>query len=131
VKVFSAGKELVRDVTVDPRLGGAVYETWLDGNVVVWGEVIVWDPPGRFAMTWTGTPKNTEVEFSFVALGPALTRVSVEHRGWEAHSDDELAQDCALPGGYRSGAYSVGWRRILAAFASTAEEPGENPRGQR
>ena len=32
--------------------------------------------------------------------------------------DEQLAQDCALPGGYASGAYSAGWTRILDRFAA-------------
>jgi hypothetical protein len=115
--VFSVGKELVCDVTIEPRTGGRVYETWTDGGAVEWGEVIAWEPPVRFVMTWTGTPRTTEVEFTFVALGPALTMVRVEHRGWEALTEEELETDCALPGGYRSGAYATGWERILATFA--------------
>jgi hypothetical protein len=122
VKVFSAGKELVCDVTIEPRRGGRVYETWNDGGVVNWGQVVAWEPPARFMMTWIGTPRSTEVEFTFMALGPALTRVTVEHRGWEALTDEELEQDCALPGGYRSGAYTTGWERILAAFSAVAGE---------
>ncbi len=69
-------------------------------------------------MTWTFTPAPTEVEFTFAVLGPALTRVTVEHRGWEALTDQQLAEDCALPGGYRSGAYSAGWARILECLAA-------------
>jgi len=70
--------------------------------------------------TWTGTPAPTEVEFTFTALGPALTRVTVEHRGWEALTDEQLSEDCALPGGYNSGAYSQGWATILARLARAA-----------
>ena len=55
----------------------------------------------------------TEVELTFTGLGPALTRVAVEHRGWEQLTDEQLAEDCALPGGYLGGAYGEGWARIL------------------
>ena len=85
---------------------------------------MVWTPPSRFVMTWAGTPQPTEVEFTFAVLGPVLTRVTVEHRGWEAMSEEELQRDCALPGGYRSGAYAVGWERILARFASSFDRDG-------
>lgn len=115
---FSAGGDRVRDVTVERRIGGRVYETWADGTVVEWGELLDWEPPHRFTMTWRGTPAPTEVELTFTALGPSLTRVALEHRGWEALSDAQLAQDCALPGGYRGGAYNQGWATILAAFAA-------------
>jgi activator of Hsp90 ATPase-like protein len=114
VQPLSAGKDRVRDITVEQRTGGRVYETWADGTEVDWGQVTAWEPPRRFAMTWNSTPVPTEVEFTFAALGPALTRVAVEHRGWEALTDEQLAQDCAAPGGYSSGAYTRGWAMILA-----------------
>src|SRR5450755_1044608 len=95
---FSAGRERVRDITIEPRPAGRVYETWDDGTVVAWGELLAWEPPARFVMSWMGTPAATEVEFTFTALGPALTRVTVEHRGWELLTEAQLAEDCALPG---------------------------------
>ena len=42
VNPFSAGKDRVRDVTVDKRVGGRVFETWDDGTEADWGEVLVW-----------------------------------------------------------------------------------------
>jgi Activator of Hsp90 ATPase homolog 1-like protein len=119
VQPFSAGKDRVRDVTVEQRQGGRVYETWDDGTEVDWGALVAWEPPERFVMTWTGTPATTEVELTFTALGPALTRVTVEHRGWDALTDEQLSTGCALPGGYTSGAYSQGWATILACLAET------------
>src|SRR5215469_4222760 len=116
---FSAGKERVRDITIEQRQGGRVYETWDDGTEVDWGTVLAWQPPGRFGMTWNGTPAATEVELTFTTLGPALTRVVVEHRGWDALTEEQLGEDCALPGGYKSGAYSDGWAIVLARLAKT------------
>jgi len=115
---ISAGRGRVRAVTVEPRRGGRVYETWHDDTTVDWGELLVWDPPHRFTMTWTCTPAATEVELTFTALGPSLTRVAVEHRGWEALSEAQLREDCAEPGGYAAGAFATGWARILAALAA-------------
>jgi hypothetical protein len=51
----------------------------------------------------------------------------VEHRGWEALSGTQLAEDCALPGGYASGSYSAGWTRILARFAAMLTPGGPAP----
>jgi len=134
VQPFSAGKDRVRDVTVEQRQGGRVYEAWDDGTEVDWGTLTAWEPPTRFVMTWNGTPAPTEVEFTFAPLGPALTRVAVEHRGWEALTDEQLAQDCALPGGYASGAYVTGWTTILQCAtdaigesASAAHQTGGQP----
>ena len=116
VQPFSAGKGRVRDVTVEQRQGGRVYETWDDGTEIDWGTLLTWQPPERFTMTWTGTPATTEVELTFTALGPALTRVTVEHRGWEALTEEQLATDCALPGGYSSGASPKAGRRSWPAW---------------
>ena len=123
--VISAGRERVRTVTVEPRRGGRVYETWDDGTAVGWGRLLDWDPPRRFTMSWRCTPAPTEVELTFTALGPALTRVAVEHRGWEALSEAQLREDCAQPGGYAAGAFATGWTRILAALARATESDTE------
>lgn len=131
VQPFSAGQEDVRDVTIERQLGGRVYETWRDGTVVPWGELLAWEPPHRLSMTWCGTPAPTEVELTFTALGPALTRVAVEHRGWEALSDAQLSEDCAMPGGYTGGAYSSGWAIILGRFAAVVEAAGVRPDSDR
>jgi hypothetical protein len=122
---FSAGGDRVRTVTVEPRRGGRVYETWHDDTVVEWGRLLDWDPPRRFTMSWTCTPAPTEVELTFTALGPALTRVAVEHRGWEALSEAQLREDCALPGGYAAGSFATGWTHILGALARAAETDTE------
>jgi hypothetical protein len=122
VRPCSAGQERVRDVTVEPRLEGRVYETWDDGTVVEWGTVTGWRPPESFAMSWLLTPEPTEVELTFRAVTSGLTRVAVEHRGWEALDDEQLGADCAAPGGYSSGAYASGWAAILAALAGACSD---------
>ena len=118
---LSLGKERVRDVTVEQHLGGRVYETWDDGTTVDWGDVLAWDPPARFVMSWKQTPATTEVELSFMPVGPALTRVAVEHRGWETLTEEQLGEDCAAPGGYTSGAYSRGWALVLERFGASPQ----------
>jgi uncharacterized protein YndB with AHSA1/START domain len=123
VNPFSAGKDRVRDVTFERRPGGRVYETWEDGTEVDWGEVLAFEPPARFVMTWNMTSVVTEVELTFTELGPALTLVAVEHRGWEQLTDEQLAKDCALPGGYLGGAYIEGWARILGCLSAAAGGP--------
>jgi uncharacterized protein YndB with AHSA1/START domain len=118
VQRMSGGRDRVRDVTVEQQVGGHVYETWDDGTTREWGEVLAWDPPHRFVMTWRSTPVPTEVELGFTALGPALTRVTVEHRGWEALTEAQLREDCGAPGGYSTGSYDHGWQLVLDSFAA-------------
>lgn len=129
VNPFSVGEDRVRDVTVEPRLGGRVYETWDDGHTATWGEVVVWDRPHAFGMTWDLTPVPTEVQLTFRAVAPGLTRVAVEHSGWERLSDEEVARACALPddGGYAGGSYVRGWAMILEDFRARIDGPGTTP----
>ncbi|HEX3786792.1 MAG TPA: SRPBCC domain-containing protein [Pseudonocardiaceae bacterium] len=129
---FSAGQDRVREVTFERHIGGRVYETWTDGTTIDWGEILAWEPPTRFVMTWRNTPAPTEVELAFSELGPALTRVALEHRGWEALTDAQLTEDCALPGGYAAGSYSRGWTAILARFADAVHaDTDHEPRTSR
>lgn len=118
---YSAGRERVRAVHVEPRVEGRVYEQWDDGTECDWGRLLAWEPPGRLVMTWEMTPAPTEVELTFTALGPSLTRVAVEHRGWEALTDAQLGADCARPGGYVGGAFVRGWEEILGRLVGAAE----------
>ncbi|MBO3084188.1 SRPBCC domain-containing protein [Cellulomonas fengjieae] len=122
VEPFSTGRDRARDVSVEPRLGGSVVETWDDGTVRPWGRLVAWDPPRGFTMSWLLTPEPTEVELRFQALGPALTRVSVEHRGWERMTEEQLGGACALPEGYRGGSYLRGWGIILGRLAVRVDE---------
>jgi uncharacterized protein YndB with AHSA1/START domain len=116
---FSSGKDRVRTVTFERRVGGRIYETWEDRTEADWGEVLAWEPPARFVMSWTMTPVPTEIELTFTELGPELTRVAVEHRGWERMTQEQIDRDCVLPGGgYLGGSYDKGWALILGRFAT-------------
>lgn len=100
----------VETVRVEPQLGGRVYEVWRDGTEIEWGEILAWDPPMRLVMTWTSTGVATEVELRFIELAPTLTRVELEHRGWE-----RLPADLART---RPDDYAKGWGMVLERFAA-------------
>lgn len=120
VRPFSLGADQVREVTFEREIGGRVYETWHDGTEHEWGRLLAWRPPDGFTMTWRVTGAPTEVELRFIALGPDLTRVEVEHRGWERLTEAQLSAACALPDGYRGGAFDQGWSHILTSLAAAA-----------
>lgn len=66
---------------------GRLVEESVDGDVAVWGEVLVWDPPRRFAVTWhPGRPDrpHTQVTVDFRPDEDG-TRVELTHAGWEAY----------------------------------------------
>jgi hypothetical protein len=113
---YSIGQEKVVTATVEQRLGGRVYETWADGSEATWGRVIAWEPPTIFGMTWELLPAVTEVELRFTPLGPAVTRVELEHRGWDLLTTDQLAAAGTVAGGY-----AAGWALVLESFRSTVE----------
>lgn len=51
-------------------------------------ETVAWEPPVRVAMRRL----DTAVEVRFIELGPELTRVELEHRGWAHLSRDPWAE---------------------------------------
>jgi len=76
-----------RSPAIEPRQGGRIFETTRAGNEIVWGMVNLWEPPSRFGYLWFIKEKDaseaTQVTITFTGLGPALTRVAIEHKGWE------------------------------------------------
>ncbi|HJQ97758.1 MAG TPA: SRPBCC family protein [Candidatus Polarisedimenticolaceae bacterium] len=69
---------------IEPRVGGEVFERSKEGARAIWGTVLLWDPPRRFAMTWhPGREADTaqEVEVRFTAV-PDGTKVELIHSGW-------------------------------------------------
>jgi len=93
-------------VTIEPRVGGAVYETMWDGGRNEWGEVLEFEDGIKFAMTWhPGNNANnaTRVDVAFEEDG-GTTIVTLTHSGWEIWGDD--AAD-------RRGGYESGWDFVL------------------
>ena len=73
-------------VVLQSGVGGRIYERTAEGVEHDWGEVTVWDPPGRLGYLWhIGRERAvaTEVQIRFVARGESITRIEIEHRGWE------------------------------------------------
>jgi len=73
-------------VVMEGIVGGRIYERTIDGVEHDWGEVTTWQPPRRLGYLWhLGAHRDaaTEVEIRFVAVSAEMTRVEIEHRGWE------------------------------------------------
>lgn len=108
------------DVTIEPRVGGAVYETMFDGNHDAWGEVLEYEPGVKFAMTWhAGNNKSapTRVSVTFESLAGAATRVTLTHSGWEAWAQEADAM---------RGNYDSGWGFVFGERYAGAAEAAEN-----
>lgn len=82
----TAEGEIARTVTIEPRVGGRVFETLTDGRELDWGEVLAFEPGAALRLAWRlGRPpaQETYVHVRFEALGPSLCRVILTHDGWE------------------------------------------------
>ena len=117
-KEHHIGSTALKDCVIEPKVNGRWYELGEDGTTCEWGKVLAWEPPRRVVLAWQlnaqftyDSDLLTEVEVSFTALGPKLTRVDFEHRDLD-----------------RFGAVAVqlrkdmdrGWGQILQSFADTA-----------
>jgi uncharacterized protein YndB with AHSA1/START domain len=99
--------EKAKEAIFEGRNGGRVYERQEDGTEADWGEVIAWEPPQRFVLEWKIFPSEVEVRFSYESEG--VTRVDLEHRGWErAGENAELMREN----------YAGGWVVVLDAFVA-------------
>lgn len=102
------------NVTLEPRVGGRLYESAADGRTSDWGTVTVWEPVDRVAMTWhpgydEGLATTVEVTFSD-APGDG-TLVDLLHTGWEVHGAEA---EKAVAG------YQAGWPSVLEQFVKAA-----------
>ena len=74
-------------VSFEGEAGGRFIETLPNGQVFEVGDIRVWEPGRRLVFgwrcAWFEPGQDTEVEVRFEPVGDG-TRVSVEHRGWDA-----------------------------------------------
>jgi uncharacterized protein YndB with AHSA1/START domain len=81
------GTSPLKQVIIEPKLGGRWYSISEDGTENGTGKVLAWDPPKRVVLAWQITADwkydpefITEVEVTFTSEGPKKTRVDLEHR---------------------------------------------------
>jgi uncharacterized protein YndB with AHSA1/START domain len=109
----------IAETVFEPRVGGHVYDRGVDGSECRWARVLAYEPPDRVVISWDISPqwqvesdleKTSEVEVRFIAEAPDRTRVELEHRNLDRHSDDWEA--------VREGVDSAGgWPLYLRRFA--------------
>ena len=108
----------LREVVIEPAVGGACYQVGVDGSRCDWGRVMVWDPPWRLLIAWhlnsrfefdPDADRASEVEVTFTALADRRTRVDLEHRRFDRHGPDgdglRRAVDAPDGWGYVVGRY--------------------------
>ncbi|MDH3249434.1 MAG: SRPBCC domain-containing protein [Acidimicrobiia bacterium] len=106
------GADLV-SIRFDEHVGGRISEIGPDGTEIPWADVLAWNPPERFVVSWHPNPEPVaasilEVRFE---VSPEGTLVTLEHRGWEEFGDSahRLRDD-----------YDSGWEVVLAQFERAA-----------
>lgn len=106
----------------EPREGGRWYELAEDGSESIVGTVLAWEPPSRLVISWRLTPewkfepdleRATRVEVVFEEQDGGATRVSLEHRGFEAYgeSGNAMREQVGSEGG---------WPALLGRYADVA-----------
>ena len=89
-------------VSLEPRIGGRIYERTPAGVEHDWGEITAWEPPRRLAYLWhirRDRADATDVEITFHADGES-TRVEIVHTGWERLGTDGRQWRDANRGGW-------------------------------
>jgi hypothetical protein len=116
-----AGAAALR-VDVEPRVGGQVIEKAHDGSTALWGTVLVWEPPARFAMTWhpgSAAERSTRVDVEFRALDAQRCQVDLVHSGWEARGDEAATV---------RGRYDGGWVSVLERYVQASADLARDAR---
>jgi uncharacterized protein YndB with AHSA1/START domain len=108
------GEAELKEMVLEPKLGGRAYGIGVDGSESDWGRVLAFDRPNRVVVSWDITlhwkhelnhAKTSEFEVRFIPEGPDRTRVELEHRHLERHGDGWEAMRDAVgsPNGWQGG----------------------------
>jgi len=86
----------IAETVFEARVGGSLYDRWVDGSECRWARVLAYEPPHRVVLSWDISPywqieadpdKTSEFEVRFVAETAARTRVELGHRNLQRHGD--------------------------------------------
>jgi uncharacterized protein YndB with AHSA1/START domain len=122
---INATKSPIKDVIIEPHVGGRWFERGEDGSECNWGKVLAWEPPatnqskGRLLLAWQinadfkyDPTLITEVEIRFTPAGNG-TQVELEHR---------LIERMGERGAGMVEAFTRGWGLLIDSYAQHANE---------
>ena len=110
----AVGEAELREMVLEPKVGGRAYGIGVDGSESDWGRVLAYDRPNRIVVSWDITlqwkhelnvAKTSEFEVRFIPESADRTRVELEHRHLERHGDGWEAMRDAIgsPNGWQGG----------------------------
>ncbi len=106
----------------EPGEGGRLVARFPDNSEFEVGRIAVWQPGERLALSWhhaTFAPgQATEVDVRFEPVG-SETRVTVEHRGWDAIAPDHASRHGAALLAFQNR-LAEHWHSLLTAIARVA-----------
>jgi uncharacterized protein YndB with AHSA1/START domain len=123
---FRFGGKRRGTLTLEPQLGGRLFEAFADGAADVFevGRVLAWEPGVRLVLEWRlpnfGPGERTEVEVVF-APAPGGTNVTLEHRGWSSLPKGHPARH-GLEGRAAVDMIGLWWGDLLVAMREHAGE---------
>lgn len=100
-------------VVIEEKMNGKIIEYSKSGETSCWGEIVEWNPPKKFAMTWhPSSPENeaTLVSVEFMQMNESC-RVKLVHSNWERRKDPKI----------RDG-YDKGWDSVLGLFVASVNK---------
>jgi uncharacterized protein YndB with AHSA1/START domain len=90
---FSRGR--TGTLSFEAGVGGRLIESYPEGDAFVVGDIRVWDPPNRLALSWRedsfGPDQETQLDVRFEPVGHE-TRVTVQHFGWDTIPPEHAAR---------------------------------------
>jgi uncharacterized protein YndB with AHSA1/START domain len=103
----------LKEIGVDPHVGGRMWEENDAGEVCTWGRVLTWDPPREFAFSWLigpdwGAPApgavGSRVTVTFTPTGSG-TSVRLVHDQLDAHGPgwESVRDGVGSQGGWPAG----------------------------
>jgi uncharacterized protein YndB with AHSA1/START domain len=101
----------LKEIGVEPREGGALWEEMDSGERCTWGRVLVWDPPRGFAFSWMIGP-----DWGVPASDAPASRVTVSFTPTEGGTLVELVHD-------RLDAHGEGWEKVRSGVGADGGWP--------
>jgi uncharacterized protein YndB with AHSA1/START domain len=86
----AAGEKTI-SVTIEPRVGGRVYETLSSGEERDWGEVVAFEPGALLKLQWRmgrSAEQATDVSVRFEEISDTACRVTLRHENWRLMGAD-------------------------------------------